>query len=194
MFVGVPLGPDADRFASAARSTRGVVLLVDSRVFPAYYHSTCGGATVGAVEVFGGPGLPALAGVPCGSCEHAPRRRWEVRVPAASLAAAGIGRPRRITVTSRTPSGRAERLGLEGGETTSVGAADLRSRLPSPALPSTWIESVSPVRGGFLFRGRGYGHGVGLCQYGAAGRAARGWSAEDILRDYYPGASVSRLY
>ena len=42
--------------------------------------------------------------------------------------------------------------------------------------------------------GKGFGHGVGLCQWGAQGKALRGWKAEQILGFYYPGASIYKLY
>jgi stage II sporulation protein D (peptidoglycan lytic transglycosylase) len=196
MFVGLPMGAGADRFVAAVRATRGVVVMYDSRIFRAYYHSTCGGRTVGADEVFGGVAYPPLSGAECGTCDASPRRTWEVTVPAAKLAAASgvTGMISRVTVATRTPSTRAATLTIAAAKTRTMSAAAVRRALRDPALPSTWIEEIQPVAGGFRFRGRGYGHGVGLCQYGAAGRAARGWSARDILRDYYPGATVSRIY
>jgi stage II sporulation protein D len=196
MFVGVPTGEHATAFLAAARATRGLVLLHGSRLLPAYYHSTCGGRTASAVEVFGGPAIPALSGVPCGDCGASPRYRWERVVPAAALGkAAGLSGPATgFRVVSRTPSGRAGTVRVEGPGARELPAAELRRALRDPALPSAWIDEIRPVSGGFSVRGRGYGHGVGLCQYGAAGAAARGRDGKAILRDAYPGATIARLY
>ncbi len=196
MFVGIPRGATAATFEAAATATRGLVLLYESRLFPCYYHGTCGGQTASAVEVFGRPDIPPLAGVPCGTCEASPRHRWQVVVKAESLAkAAGVeGRISGVTVASRTPSGRARDLTFAGSSPKTISAFALRRALKSPHLPATGITDVRAVRGGFEFRGGGHGHGVGLCQYGASGRAARGFSTTQILLDYYPGATVSRVY
>ena len=54
-----------------------------------------------------------------------------------------------------------------------------------------WRDAGAAIE---FFDGRGFGHGVGLCQWGAQGKAAAGWTAGQILQFYYPGARVKRLY
>ena len=55
------------------------------------------------------------------------------------------------------------------------------------------MEGAAFKANDLVVSGRGFGHGVGLCQQGARGYAERGWSAEDILAHYYPGAILAIL-
>jgi stage II sporulation protein D len=77
----------------------------------------------------------------------------------------------------------------DGRRTVRVSAADVKSAL---GLPSLAFE-VSGDGRDLLARGRGHGHNVGLCQWGAKGLAGRGFSAEGILKHYYPGCELTRL-
>jgi stage II sporulation protein D len=72
-------------------------------------------------------------------------------------------------------------------------AVDLRQRLGWSRLPSLAFE-VKEKGGIFTFTGRGQGHGAGLCQWGAAGMAREGKGYRDILRHYYPGTELVKLY
>src|SRR5438552_2476296 len=101
---------------------------------------------------------------------------------------------RDIAVESRTASGRAQGLAVE----TSAGrrplpAVELRQLLGYSRLPSLLFE-VASEGGVAVFRGRGNGHGVGLCQWGARARALAGATYRDILARYYPGAELRRMY
>jgi len=64
-------------------------------------------------------------------------------------------------------------------------------RLGAKTVKSTMF-SVKKVRGGFAFIGRGFGHGVGLCQAGALARIRAGASPEDVLAHYFPGTTLHR--
>jgi stage II sporulation protein D len=68
-----------------------------------------------------------------------------------------------------------------------------QARSRETVLRSAWIEAIEPVPDGIEIRGRGYGHGVGLCQVGAIRRARAGEGAEQILLHYYPGAEIVPL-
>src|SRR5438132_1464098 len=86
---------------------------------------------------------------------------------------------------ARTP-----RPALEAARATAV---ELRQLLGYSRLPSLLFD-VSPEGGVAVFRGRGSGHGVGLCQWGARARALAGGTYRDILAHYYPGAEIRRMY
>jgi len=77
-------------------------------------------------------------------------------------------------------------------QTLTLSAADLRLALGGRGLSSPNF-SVEEKGGVLLFSGRGHGHGVGLCQWGARGLALEGRTAEQILEHYYPGASIAEL-
>ncbi len=189
----------------AVKQTAQEVLLGAERDFvPAWYHSTCGGASRPAADVFAGapPGLMDVV-LPCGGCERSPVFRWERRfaadrvcaaagLPVAALDAVAVepaeypAHPKRITITA-------------GGRAATVGADAFRSRLSAgreraeQALSTLWTEAPWLEGGELVVRGGGWGHGVGMCQYGAAGRARAGADYREILAHYYQGAHLARL-
>lgn len=209
-----------DRATAAVNATRGLVLRYDGRVVDAPYSSTCGGSTAEAPEVWRNRGAPYLrrvsdrvAGTHRFYCDIAPRFRWTQTFDApalnhalaaylaryASVPRDGPGRARRVEVVDRTPSGRVGTLAVdtERGSYTLRGN-DIRFVLRRPGgeiLNSTYF-SVQTESGadGFArqvtLRGQGYGHGIGMCQWGAIGRSRAGQSFRTILATYYPGTSI----
>ena len=189
------------RLRAAVDRTAGVVLLYQMKLFRCYYHSTCGGHTEAVEDYFpDGPLLP-LSGVRCDHCQGSKHYRWERDLSKAELAAAlrrdgvALGGGASLEVLSRTKSGRAREVAVEGadGRRRALSASRLRAALGTRVLPSTWFEARD--RGDAVaLRGRGWGHGVGLCQWGAKGMADAGYSATEILEHYYTGATVERIY
>jgi stage II sporulation protein D len=194
------------RFATAARAavetTRGVVLMYGDHPAETLFHADCGGHTASASDVWGGPAVPYLVG----ETDEVPddtHRTWQVSLSAdrlrealATRTRAELGRRLRdIRVSERDDSGRAEAIALEGDHTVTVRGESFRAAVTREfgpqALQSTHFD-VTRSGGNFVFNGRGYGHGVGLCQVGAAARARRGESIDEILAAYFPGASVAR--
>jgi stage II sporulation protein D len=125
------------------------------------------------------------------------RFRWERRLSGADLdrlaASLGVGRVTRIAVGARGVSGRALVLDVEGEAATIQVAGELRIRRLLGHLPSAMFV-VDPDPGGVILRGGGWGHGAGMCQWGAVGRAEAGEGYRDILRAYYSGAEVASIY
>ncbi len=189
--------------ARAVAATRGQALYRGEELLDAVYHSTCGGTTVSAGEAWGkeDPALPG--GVRCGDCGESPQAVWEVELsrPEVSAAVARIwpgGPPGEsvtaLSVRTLTPGRRAATLAaVTGAGTLLVPAADFRREVGAVRLPSTWF-TVRAQGERFLFSGRGYGHGVGMCQWGARGAALRGLTAPEILLRYYPGAELRQAY
>lgn len=179
----------------AARATAGEVLTSGAEPIEAYFHSACGGRTEAAADAFG-HSRPYLVSVACGADADAPRARWEVQVPLAELASR-LGAPglRGLAVVERTATGRARRLALTlaGGHERSVTANDFRRLVGYDRVPSLDF-TVAVKRGEASLRGKGSGHGVGMCQWGARGLAARGESYRAILARYYPGTEIRRMY
>ena len=170
---------------AAAEATAGEVLVRGVEPVEAYFHAVCGGHTEAGLPALGRD-LPYLASVECGRCDGAPRARWRVSVSAAELGrTAGLRRDASaLRVTARSPSGRAERVEIAAGRrAVTLAATDLRQRLGYSRLPSLDFE-VEPARGGFELRGRGLGHGAGMCQWGAAGMAREGAGYREMLLHY----------
>lgn len=98
----------------------------------------------------------------------------------------------------------AYRVGEANGLWHEVSAEQLRVALNSPASGLPAVDGASRIPSGDLevlaagerlvFRGRGFGHGVGMCQFSAQALAERGWSAQEIVRNFYPGATLERAY
>lgn len=189
------------RLRAAVDRTAGVVLLYQFRLFRCYYHSTCGGHTECVQDVFPDPPLLPLSAVPCGYCKDSKHYSWQRVMPRRELADAlvkagrGVGELVAVSVSARTSSGRAREIAIEGagGRRTVMPAADFRLAVGPAKLPSVFFD-IRRIPDGFEFSGRGFGHGVGMCQWGARGMAEAGLGAAEILRRYYPGAQLIRLY
>lgn len=135
-------------------------------------------------------------------CARAPgarpdRYRWERRIPGGDLdamvAALGTGRVQEMTVTARGVSGRALVLRIRGDRGEAAVRGELRIRRLLGNLSSAMFL-VARDGDAWVLRGGGWGHGAGMCQWGAIGRAAAGQDYRTILGAYFSGAEVSRLY
>jgi SpoIID/LytB domain protein len=125
------------------------------------------------------------------------RYRWERRFEPAELDAAlsslGVGRVRAVAVRARGVSGRARLLEVEGEDGRAVVSGELRIRRLLRDLPSAMFV-VDREGAATVLRGGGWGHGAGMCQWGAVGRAGAGQGYREILRAYYSGAEVAKVY
>lgn len=112
-----------------------------------------------------------------------------------------FGKLRRLTPIARGLSGRISKLKIEGAKRSVVVGKELEIRRwlsPSHLLSSAFVVSEERSGNGdverFILDGGGWGHGVGLCQIGAALMAHKGFDAKDILAHYFPGARLQKLY
>ena len=125
------------------------------------------------------------------------RFRWERRLEPAELdalaAGLGVGHVRALEIPSRGVSGRARLLRVVGEAGAAEVAGELRIRRLLGNLPSAMFV-VEEEGGAFLLRGGGWGHGAGMCQWGAVGRAEGGQGYRQILRAYFSGADVASIY
>lgn len=211
VYVGVA-GEDS-AVLDALMRTCGVVLTAEcegqKRVFEAFYCSTCGGVTASASAFTGRPAVaPLRGGVICefAAAGGSPFLRWPaVRLSRTELwtrllnaypSLAPLDGLARIEVAQRSSSDQPTLLRLVGttGSERTLRPEELRTAVGERKLRSAWFD-VSEDTDGFVFsNGRGYGHGVGLCQYGAEGMARAGRSAAEILRHYYPQSELVRAY
>jgi stage II sporulation protein D len=197
VFEGVEnVGPG---FRSAAEATRGEVLYYGGRLARTVYHSTCGGRTESAASAWG-TDVPYLRSVVCEDCRESPVWRWEYRMGREEgrrvALALGVraGNDLGFVIAGRTPSGRARQMRLtSGGVTREMKAALFRKEVGYTRMRSLWAEIV-PVGDGWLFTGNGYGHGVGMCQWGSNGMAKGGASYREILARYYPLARIASYH
>ncbi|MCA9286578.1 MAG: SpoIID/LytB domain-containing protein [Phycisphaerales bacterium] len=206
----------------AVEATRGTLLLWQGKVVPAYYSSCCGGVSASAVDAISPHPMndipPIQARPPRDCCASAPVWRWtseqgdkdaanrlvawsasrdDVTIPrlgpvvaVETIAVATNGRPLRYRVVD------------DRGGTVEVAAEQLRwglnysaAGVTPPRQPVRSANfSASRAPGTLRLAGRGYGHGVGLCQYGAQASASAGVAWRTILQGYYPGAAIDRCF
>ncbi len=178
--------------AKAVDETKGEVLMYDGSPIIAYYHSTSGGITEDPVEVFG-KSYPYLKSIET-NCELSPYYMWEKRLPAADIERAmNVSGLKDIIIDSYTVSNRVKvfRLVTESGE-VEVSGNVFRKNIGWDELPSTLITAVTRDGTIYIFEGRGYGHGVGMCQWSALEMAKEGKSYTEILSTFYPGTTIER--
>ncbi len=187
----------------AVQATRGQVVTFQGQIINAVFHSSAGGRTEDVENVWSRP-LPYLRGVPAYD-ELAPEFRWNLMVTAeqARKIAPGIGNILSFAPERVAPSGRVITMRVTGDRGSRVvSGADLRNAFNlrstlftvSPQLPSmASTRSVASAPTSFQITGGGFGHGLGMSQWGAQGLALRGMSYRDILRHYYTGTILSRI-
>jgi stage II sporulation protein D len=185
-------GDEADEIIGlAVRETEGEILTYDGDLIQSFYHATCRGRTE-LPEAVWGEDYPYLKSVPCRG-KNAPYGQWQRRFHLEEIEKVmGLSGIKDIHITSHTSTGRAELLtvtaeGLEKG----IKAVDLRRLLGYGILPSTHF-SVSVEGDEAVFQGGGYGHGVGLSQWGALELAHEGKTYREILEHYYPGTVLQK--
>ena len=201
----------------AVNSTRGWVLTAryrgKDRIFMPQYSSCCGGHVNAAIVLRDAPPIKPLQGGQADQhCTASNKYRWApVRISKSALfgllcgnhsQVRSLGGLRTIKVTQQLAHGRPVWVNLIGvnGKTMRLRAEKIRlamifSNIPRYKKLYSMNCQIVDTGSGFEFRnGRGYGHGVGMCQYGLQGKALAGWKAEQIIEFYYPGAKVVKLY
>lgn len=198
---------DSPLITSAVNSTRGVVLTHKGEVFPAYFSAVCGGHTEDASNVFAQRLIPPLAGVECPFCRKGgmPYAGWERTFTTEALTNAlrplverEFGRPlgpvREVEPIAKGVSGRVTRVRvLNALQPVEMNANQFRLALGPRELPSTFfsVRRAGPEQ--LAFSGKGWGHGVGVCQYGMSQMAAAGNAYHEILGYYYTDSRLTRL-
>jgi stage II sporulation protein D len=176
----------------AVQETSGLIIVSGGQPVDAVFHAHCGGHTENSEEVWSAAS-PYLRGVPCPYCQGS--RWWETThefsgaqftgylLPYVSaLPVSAAGRPL-LDGAQRTATGRVRFLSV-GGEQLS--GRDFRAALELPSTKFSWRFAGDSV----IFTTRGFGHGVGLCQYGADGQARAGKSYREIIHFYYTGVEI----
>lgn len=188
------------RTNEAVEATRGEVLLYKGKLFPGYYHSTCGGATAAADLVWRVKPLAPLGGVECKFCQRSPHYKWEARVTPEEIKQklAKQEMPVQAVLGIRTDkidkTGRAHKLVIQSTWAEKVVDANaFRVWVDPMRLKSNLITKVAFRDGAFVFKGKGWGHGVGMCQYGMKYLGELGYSCQGILEYYYPGVTIGKL-
>ena len=205
----------ADR---AIAETRGVIATYKGQPIAAYYSSTCAGETESIEDAWGGRSVSYLrsvrdrAGRGADFCRHSPVYTWRVewkkktlenilatRLPGLDPRKAGEFSLRGLDVKKRSPTGRVQLLEIKSNHgTTTLRGDRIRSALRRPVRGQPMLRSTKFSlkfrQDSIVAEGGGYGHGIGLCQMGAIGMARQGYKHDRILKHYYRGIDLDRVY
>lgn len=168
-----------NNITKAVRSTRGMVMTYKGEPIDALYHSTCGGKTESAVQVWG-KDITYLQSVKCEYCKassYYQRRQeftWDEIKESLHLSDSEAA----VKVMATTSTGRVKTVSFDQ---QTISGEKLRQSLN---LPSLWLD-LKAEKNKLIINSRGYGHGVGLCQFGANGMAQQGCDYKKILNHYY---------
>ncbi len=193
-------GKAAERYRinKAVDDTKGVVLTYKGKIFPAFYHATCAGHTEDASRLWN-VNMAPLKGVVCRFCKDSPHFRWHYVATCDEVRDKLDGRGHKIDnikdiiISGRDASGRVTDLRIVSSKREiKISAKDFRDIIGPNIIKSTNFK-LNLVGSDIVFEGFGWGHGAGLCQWGAYFMAKGGYKFEDILEYYYPGTKISSL-
>lgn len=190
-----------ERTDRAIIETEGAILLYKGEVFPAFYHSTCGGQTARVDKVWPVKRHPSLSGVKCTFCEGSKHYIWkkqislkeiEKKLKAKGFSVLGITK---IDFKDFDKAGYAHTVVIYSREGKKVfNANEFRLWIGPEKIKSTLITRASMLSDGYVvLRGRGWGHGVGMCQYGMKRLGELGYDYREILSQYYPQSEIVRI-
>ncbi len=195
----------------AVDATAREILTYKGQPVEAKYHSTCGGQTADFNDAWPGTAPPYLRSVRCPYCSQSPHYTWEKAYSKSAffvhlregLEKVGISVPRDIRiqniklVRNRKSKRIIKLVIMTGKEDIEVPGYHIRTVLGSPNDPGGLLRSnyfiLDTRRDSIILKGNGWGHGVGMCQFGAIEMARRGMSYKKILYHYYKGTKISKV-
>ncbi len=191
-----------DRVRRAVEKTRGQVAVYESNYIRGWFHAFAGPRTALADEglEFEGDNPPYIQIVESPGQDLVPEEEayWSAVFPGArvreavsEITGSDPGPLEEVEISKKGPSGRATRLQINDVE---VPAASLRLKLESTVMRSTFIDEIELKGGDLSLSGVGYGHGVGMCQWGARALAEEGRSCEEIVSYFYRDIDIVKLW
>ncbi len=201
----------------AVEETKDLILTYNKKPAIVFYHSTCGGRTEDVKNIFGIDTASYLSGIEDGTnpyCLISPSFEWEEifssnlfieRLRLAGLVDSFFDVLENVYIVNRFESGRVNELRIEltsseKGEKKSVSlyGNNIRSIIRTASnkgiLKSIWFDLSLGENKNVIIQGKGYGHGVGLCQWGAVSQSRAGKNFKEILSHYFPGTEISYIH
>ncbi|MEI8218139.1 MAG: SpoIID/LytB domain-containing protein [Elusimicrobiota bacterium] len=189
------------RSNNAVAGTRNEVLMYQGQLAQTLFHASCGGCTENPNNVWSwdAEAPPYLRGRRDKYCRNSPHQDWKNLVKEdimrKNLTKAGyvVGTIQSIKIEGTDSSGRAKKLKIKHKNgVLEMKAASFRLAVDPWIIRSTMFKKIVKKDAGFLFSGYGWGHGVGMCQWGAKVMAERGKDYKEILKYYYPGTTIEK--
>jgi len=185
---------------AAVTATRGQVLSKGGKLVSTFYSSTCAGETEDPNNVWPGRPSHGVSSVTCGHCSNSRSFKWSSEVTNEDLLAAARKSGHRakkveeLLVLETHGSGRTAQLELKTNRGGILwNANEFRELVGWDRVRSTLFK-LKKAKNGYELTGRGFGHGVGLCQWGAQGMDRKGMDYKEILGHYYPDTQLDTLY
>jgi len=173
----------------AVQDTTGIIMTYQHEPILAYFHSSSGGKTIEGKYVWKGSDLPYIRGVKCDYDKDSPHYQWTVTLPIDEITIAVKSKyPRMAKINSisfKRHDDRVVEVSIvhSGGNITLTGN-EFRLLFPASKVRSTYFSSEKKGDS-LVLNGRGWGHGVGMSQWGAKGRGEKGYNFEQILSHYF---------
>lgn len=187
------------KISQAVEETAGQIITYQGVVIDPLFHSTCGGQTEDAGAVWQ-QSFPYLVPVTCTYCQHSPKLKAEQKFSLSAFAAALRELDGTIAVTAQGLKSQApaltvaEKTATGRVATVKLGSSSLKATALRHALGLNSTRFTYKIEGEqIVFQVQGYGHGVGMCQYGADGMGKAGKDYGAILKHYYQGTEVTKL-
>ncbi len=195
-------GRSAERYRTniAADRTKGEILIYKGNILPAYFHSNCGGHTEDVNELWPQGDLEPLKGVSCPYCHTAPNYYWTKNLRLKDIqdklmeAGFKVGLIKDMAVMERNESGRIKliKITTRDNAVLTIAGRKFREIMGPNLIKSNNYEIM--MKGYYVdFAGKGWGHGVGFCQWGAYEMSRQKFKYQDILNFYYPAAEIVQL-
>ncbi|MDR3256175.1 MAG: SpoIID/LytB domain-containing protein [Endomicrobium sp.] len=192
-------GVEAGSCNKAILDTRCEVLTYDGKFAQTVFHAICGGHTENPKYVWNWKDTPTyLKGVKCGYCTAIQNAKWEKTVDESfireKLLNNDIGIIKKIKIKGKTPTGSAKELEiLHSKGKLRLNAYQFRLAVDAWQKKSHVFNSIKKIGDKFYFKGKGWGHKVGLCQWGAKRMAEKGKIYKKILYHFYPGTKIENV-
>ncbi|MEI8383257.1 MAG: SpoIID/LytB domain-containing protein [Planctomycetota bacterium] len=192
--AGRRLAGESESSRQAVAATHGIVCTYRGKLFCTYYSAVCGGRTTDGSQIFT-DAVDILKPVTCDGCRDSEYHRWIVSIGKDEFLKAVQQKgaiTKIVTIRQFEPpgSGKISRFEFsDGKKTAALTGVELRERLPPGVLRSPHF-TLHLEKNTIRADGRGHGHGVGFCQWGARGLALIGKKSQEIVHHYYPGAKL----
>lgn len=182
-------------FIKALESTKNEIMVYNNMPIQAFFHSTCGGHTEDSQNVWG-KSQPYLKAIPCNYCRSSIHYQWEAKFTEEEILEKlknyNLGKIIAIRPVRISSAGRWITVKIIGMNTDAIiNGNTFRILLGIEKLKSTKFM-ISKQGKFFYIKGKGWGHGVGLCQWGAKAMAEKGYKYHQILRYYYRGIRIRK--
>ncbi|MDR3253598.1 MAG: SpoIID/LytB domain-containing protein, partial [Endomicrobium sp.] len=192
-------GVETDACNKAVLATQSEFLTYKGKFANTVFHANCGGHTENPQYIWNWKDIPPyLKGVKCSYCKDAPYTNWEQTLDESfirkKLSNNNVGKIKKIKVKGKTAAGAAKELEIlhSNGKLT-LNAYQFRLAVDAWQIKSHFFNSIKKDGDKFYFKGRGWGHKVGLCQWGAKVMSEKGTNYKNILYHFYPGTKITRL-